>query len=99
RTFFMRFHMMSDALLIARSVAVNDALEFRPIYFAEVIMTARFIPFELRIGNFETYHISLLRAFIYEALAKLIVRITFYFPADGFAGMRGIGIMRTEHHK
>src|SRR2546421_13039252 len=59
RALFPRFHPRPQPLAIARTVALDDAIELVPVDRTEIIMAARRIPLELRIGHLDAQIIRL----------------------------------------
>src|SRR5947207_8893515 len=51
RAVFPSLHARTHALAVARPIALEDVMELVPIDRADVVMTSRLVPFELRIGH------------------------------------------------
>ena len=51
---FVRFDTGGQALFVARPVAVDRGPEFIPVNLAVVVVTARFVPFQIRVRQSDT---------------------------------------------
>src|ERR1700694_4530567 len=70
RALLPRVHARPKPLAIARSVALDNAIELVPIDRPEIVMLALGIPLELRIGHADAEVVRLRDSLIDEALAK-----------------------------
>src|ERR1700730_5665457 len=69
RALFPRFHPRPRPPAIARSVALDDAIELVPVDRTEIVMATLGIPLELRVGHADAEIIRLRHGLVDEALA------------------------------
>ena len=77
----------AHALVVAGAVAGNDLEELFPVYLAEIIMAAFFIPFEVRVGERNTQVFRLGDGLIHELLAQVVIAETLDLPLHGLGGV------------
>ena len=73
--------------------------EFIPVDLTKVIVAAVGVPSKVGIGQLQTQVVCLRYRNINKALAQFIIALTLDLPGSGGLGMRGIAVVRSEHHQ
>src|SRR4029079_6260043 len=68
RTVLPCFHARTQAVAIARAVALQHVVEFAPINRTEIVVPFRFIPFEVWVGHRDAEKIGLRNGLVDESL-------------------------------
>ena len=89
----------AQSLLVTGTVAGNDLVEFVPVYFTEIILSARFIPLQVRVRKRQAQIFGLGNRLIHKFLAQFIITVALDLPLHGLGGMGGIRVTGTEHHQ
>src|ERR1700743_3143682 len=72
---------LCEALGVARAVARHDRVELVPVDGAEVVVAARLVPAQVRVGQRDAELLRLRDGHVDEALAQLVVGVTLDAPA------------------
>ena len=85
-------------LAVAWSAAIYHRPELIPVYGAEIVMAARFIPLKVRVGYCQFEMVPLRHRDVDKPLAQFIVTLTLDFPGHGLAAVGRLAVMRSKHH-
>src|SRR5688572_32947468 len=97
--FFMRALTRGQPLAIARAIAFQYAVEFRPVDGAELIVLGGFVPAQGLIRHLQAQELRLRNRHIDKVLAQLIIGESFDLPAHGLRRVLRLRIARPEHHE
>src|ERR1700747_1506325 len=77
-----------QTLSVARAVARDNGLELGPVDGAEVVVAARGVPAQLRVGQRDAELVRLRDGHVDEALAELVVCVPLDAPPHRLLGVR-----------